>query len=387
MQYEFLAPQRIVFGWEKRFEVGELAASLGRRALMVVGSQTLERTAQVQQVRDRLQEQGISSTIVARISREPLVEDVDAATEKLEVQPGDFVLAIGGGSALDLGKALSAMATNRHGNSVQDFLEGVGRGLQLQEPPLPMLAMPTTSGTGSEATKNAVISSLDPPFKKSLRSNALVPDLVLIDPELSVSVPAKVTAATGMDTITQLIESYLSRRAAPIPQALAVQGLARAFPYLPIAVREPENRPAREAMAHAALLSGMALANSGLGLAHGVAAALGVHAGVSHGLACAVMLPVAMKVNREVRQIELAELAHLMDPVTRSLSQSEAADAAIAKIENLCRELEIPSRLSELGLTAEQIPALVRSSHGNSFRGNPKQVSDPELTELLERML
>src|SRR5262249_50269566 len=151
-----------------------------------------------------------------------------------------------------------------------------------------------------EATKNAVISSIEPPFKKSLRSDLMVPRVVLVDPELSVSVPPAVTAQTGIDAITQLIESYISRRATPIPRAMAVQGLQLALPAIGEAFENGNSRPSREAMSHAALLSGMALANSGLGMAHGVAAALGVHCNVPHGLACAVMLPVALRVNREV---------------------------------------------------------------------------------------
>src|SRR6185312_12563156 len=153
----------------------------------------------------------------------------------------------------------------------------------------------TTGGTGSEATKNAVISNYEPSYKKSLRSNLMIPAVVLVDPELSVSVSAATTTWTGMDAITQLIESYVCRFARPIPQALCVDGLRRAWTALPRVVRDGHDREAREAMSQAALLSGLALANSGLGLAHGVAAALGSVARVTHGLACAVMLPVAMR--------------------------------------------------------------------------------------------
>ena len=172
--------------------------------------------------------------------------------------------------------------------------------------------MPTTAGTGAEATRNAVISSYDPPFKKSLRDDRILPRIALIDPELTVRVPPEVTAASGMDAITQLIESYISRKAQPIPQALAVQGLLLAVPAIAEAVENGRSRPARERMSHAALLSGLALANSGLGLAHGIAPALGIHCRVPHGMACAVMLPSALRINRDVRQAELATLARLL---------------------------------------------------------------------------
>jgi alcohol dehydrogenase class IV len=189
-----------------------------------------------------------------------------------------------------------------------------------------------------------------------------------------------------MDAITQLIESYLSRRAQPIPQALALAGLELAVPRIEEAVHRGDSLPAREAMAHAALLSGMALANSGLGMAHGVAAALGIHARVPHGLACAVMLPAALRVNRGVRQAELARIAEAMLQ-RRFANEAEAADAAIEHIEQLCGRLQIPQRLTGIGVRREQIPDLVAASRGNSMSGNPRDLSDGELAQLLEELL
>jgi alcohol dehydrogenase class IV len=298
---------------------------------------------------------------------------------------GDFLLAIGGGSALDLAKAAAALATNRGSPTVRDYLEGVGRGLKITHPPLPLMALPTTAGTGAEVTKNAVISSYDPPFKKSLRSDGMMPAVVLVDPELTVSVPAKVTIQTGMDAITQLLESYLSRRARPIPQALCLQGLPLALGAITKAVEDGTNQEARTQMAHAALLSGLALANSGLGLAHGVAAALGVHCRVPHGLACAVMLPAALRVNREVRRAEMAYLAGLLLE-DRFPSEETGAEALIGLMVGLCQRLGIPQRLSELGVRHNHLPDLVHSSHGNSLDGNPRDLSDEELFRLLEGM-
>jgi alcohol dehydrogenase class IV len=182
-----------------------------------------------------------------------------------------------------------------------------------------------------------------------------------------------------------LLESFVSKRAAPIPQALCVQGLQLAWPALPRAVQDGGDRAARQAMAHAALLSGMALANSGLGVAHGVAAALGAHCRVAHGLACAMMVPAALRVNRHVRQTELAELSALL--LKRSHATADAAvSALIDAVESLCRELAIPSRLRDIGVKREQIAELVPSSHGNSLSGNPRDLSDDELRHLLESM-
>jgi alcohol dehydrogenase class IV len=389
LNYDFLAPPKIVFGWGRRREAGLLARELGRRAFVVCGSRTLDTSGELNNVLASLTREGVATIRLANISHEPEVADVDRAFGRVAEEgagEGDLVLAIGGGSAIDLAKAAAAMYADRQSTTVADYLEGVGRGLKILRRPLPVLAMPTTAGTGSEATKNAVISSYDPPFKKSLRSDWMVPRAVLVDPELSVSVPAATTAWTGMDAITQLIESYLSRFAQPLPRALAVAGLGHALPALPVAMRDGSSRPAREAMSHAALVSGMALANSGLGMAHGVAAALGVHARVAHGLACAVMLPVALRVNRQHCEKELAELARGALRGEWS-TDAEAADAFAVAIDDLASVLEVPKRLSELGVRRDQIADLVASSRGNSMNGNPVPLTDDELTRLLEEML
>ena len=390
LRYDFLAPRQIVFGWGRRREVGTLGRTLGSRAFLICGLPSSLAEGATYEISDLLMTEAVKAVAAETIAHEPEVHDVDRVAALLREQnagPGDFLLAVGGGAAIDLAKAAGAMATNRESPSVKDYLEGVGRDLKLVEDPLPLLAMPTTAGTGAESTRNAVISSYDPPLKKSLRDGRLVPRIALIDPELSVSVPPEVTAASGMDAITQLIESYISRKAQPIPQALCLQGLKLAVSAIAEAVEQGDSQPAREKMAHAALLSGMALANSGLGMAHGVAPALGTHCRVPHGLACAVMLPAALRVNREVRRHELARLAHLLFGLGPSTGPEEAVDVLIREIEALCGRVGLPRRLSELGVKPEQIPALVNDSRGSSMSGNPRELTDRELTELLEGLL
>ena len=394
MNYSFFSPRQIVFGWGRRSELGALAANLGRRAFVVSGSRTLERTGVIDQLVGLLDAAGLDVLGFPVDSREPEVRDVDqlvSAIRALNPTPTDIVIAVGGGSTIDLAKAAAALVTNRQGESVEEFLEGVGRGLQITIPPLDLIAVPSTAGTGAEATKNAVISSNGDesnanvrPYKKSLRSDLMVPRLVVVDPELTVSLPATTTAYTGMDAITQLIESYISRKAAPLPSALCRQGLQLAIPNLAAAVADGSRREPREAMAHAALLSGMALANSGLGLAHGVAAALGVTCQVPHGLACALLLPVALRFNREVSRTRLADLEAIVNPA--SLGDSQAADQFIDRIERLCREVQIPARLRDVGVRQDQLPLLVPGSRGNSMSCNPRDVSDEELRNLLEQL-
>jgi alcohol dehydrogenase class IV len=374
----------------------------------------LEQTGGLDEIIGSLHEAGLETVRTASISREPLVEDVDrliAALRDEHARDGDLLLAIGGGSAIDLAKAAAALITQVPTAPVRDYLEGVGKGLKIVNLPLPVLAVPTTAGTGSEATKNAVISSVDPPFKKSLRSELMVPRAVLIDPELAVSVPPQVTAWTGMDAITQLIESYISLRATQLTKDIAWAGLGFAVPNLVNAFRNGASRPAREALAQAALLSGIALANSGLGMAHGVAAALGVHCQVPHGLACAVMLPAALQANRMQPGIEAqlaragwamlhpgvstfdpSELTELTEE-TRELrgyaraTTRERAEQVIWRIDTLLVELNIPRRLSKIGVRREQIPGIVRDSRGNSMSANPRALLDDELTQILENML
>lgn len=390
LTYDFIVPARIVFGWGRRAEIGVLGRDLGRRALVFCGLPDEQAAAVLPKIADALHAEQIDMIEAGAIDHEPEAADVDEAAaglRELGVGAGDFLVAVGGGAAIDLAKAVAAMAVTDENGPVADYLEGVGRGLRLQRDPLPLMALPTTAGTGAEATYNAVISNYDPPWKKSLRDPRLMPRIALVDPELSVSVPPAVTAASGMDAITQLIESFISRKAQPIPQALCVQGLRLAVPAIAEAVENGASRAARERMSHAALLSGMALANSGLGLAHGVAPALGTHCRVPHGVACAIMLPVALRINREAREEELARLAHVLYGAGFRQPPGEAVDRFIDEIERLCARVGIPRRLADVGVKSEQIPAIARDSFGNSMHGNPVELTEQQVVRMLQELL
>lgn len=384
-EYDLHLPPRVVFGWGRLHELAVHAVALGKRAFLVHGARSLESAGYVAAVGDLLRAAGIGVVEAGRARGEPTVEQVDELAARLRSEgagAGDFVVALGGGSAIDLAKAAAAMAVQPVARSVRAYLEGVGSGAVFQLPPLPLAALPTTGGTGTEATRNAVIAGNDPePFKKSLRHEALMPHLVLIDPQLAMSLPAETTARCAMDCITQLMESYISRFARPVPQALAAAGLRAALAHAEEAYTAG-TREAREAMAHAAFLSGVALANSGLGIAHGVAAALGARHNVPHGLACAVLLPWALRVNRDACLSTLAELARAALPYPGGDDEA-AADALLERIEQLAAALHIPARLGELGIQPDDVPRLVAASHGNSRNGNPRQFDDAELEALL----
>jgi alcohol dehydrogenase class IV len=384
LAFDLRVPEKVVFGWGKRSQVGAVVGSIAKRAWVVCGSRTLDAAGVPQEIERLLTTAGVEAHRVMCGSREPETGDVDnvVAAMRPSVRAEDALVAVGGGSTIDLAKAVAALVTQPEPAPVRDYLEGVGRGLKLTAPPLPVIALPTTSGTGAEATKNAVISSYDPPFKKSLRDERLVPRAVLIDPELSVSNPPEVTAHSGMDAITQLIESLVTKKSTPLTKALCREGLRVALPAIETAYSHPNDRAAREAMAYAAWLSGVALANSGLGMAHGVAAALGVHCRVPHGLACAVMLVPAMKANLQLCYRDFAPLGEQMAGGAMGSPETDA-ELAIVHMEMLATRLGIPKRLRELGVTESQIPALVESSRGNSMSGNPRELADAELHDIL----
>lgn len=380
--FDLLHPSRVVHGPGRRTEIGTLARSLGTRAFLVHGSRTLAKLGVLEELAERLSATDVEVIATVEARGEPTIGAVDRAAEELfefNPGPGDLVIALGGGAALDLGKAVAAMSVIQDHVSVRDYLEGVGRGLSLPQAPLPILAIPTTGGTGSEATRNAVISCADPPCKKSLRHDGLMPRVVLIDPELAVHAPASVTAHSGMDAITQLLESYVTPRANAITRRLSTHGLQLALPALPIAFADGKNVAARSEMALAALLSGIALANSGLGMAHGVAAALGALHGAPHGLACAVMLPIALRTNLPACAAQLDELA-------ADLGFGDAV-GLVAAVVALGRKLGIPEKLSSLGVERSHLTALVAASRGNSMSANPRSLSDEELQAVLEENL
>lgn len=391
--YDFVVPPVIRFGPGRIVELGEVVALLGKRAWLVGSDRGLRQSTAKEQIEKSLSQAGIPWQIVATSCGEPTVDQVAAALAAL---PGDrsgvVVVAVGGGSAIDLAKAVAAMATNLPANTsgqdidydtaVSDHLEGVGRCLAIQHWPLPLVAVPTTAGTGAEATRNAVISCPRRRLKKSMRSWMMVPRAAIVDPHLTVSCDRATTAATGLDCITQLIESFVCRFKRPLPRALALDGLVQAVRALPRVLRDPADLEARGAMSHAALLSGMALANAGLGMAHGVAAALGVECGTPHGVACALMLPVAIRVNSPVACADFAMLERSIDPAA-STDDGIAAAALLTRIQQLCLEAGVPQRLSAVGLRPERLNWLAENSGGSSLRGNPVEIDSASLREIL----
>lgn len=389
--YDLLVPPRIVFGVGRITEVGGLVAELGRAAWIVSGGRSGVASGGSDAVEAACRAAGIPTRRVAASGGEPTVDDVATALAALprDARDGGVIVAVGGGSTIDLAKAIAALTTNARSDDVDfdafvvDHLEGVGRGLPLARPPLPVVAVPTTAGTGAEATRNAVISCPRRRFKKSMRSPLMVPRAAVVDPALTVSCPRNTTAASGLDCITQLVESFICRFRRPLPRALVLDALPRAVVALPRVLADPTDIDARSAMSHAALVSGIALTNSGLGMAHGVAAALGIECGTPHGVACAVMLPTALRVNEAAAQNDLALLERTIDAEAAS-DDACAARAFVERIERLCLAAGVPQRLRDLGLARDRLGWLAEHSGGASMRGNPVDLDAASLLPILD---
>lgn len=384
MRFEFATAGRIIFGPGALREAGSQAAALGRRAL-VVGGRTPARLAPLLAL---LEGAGVAATTFA-VAGEPTV-DVAAAGAGLARAAGcDLVVAMGGGSALDAGKAIAALAANP--GDPLDYLEVVGRGRPLAAPPLPCLAIPTTAGTGSEVTRNAVLGVPAEGVKVSLRSPLMLPRVALVDPELTHGLPPEVTAATGLDALTQCLEPFVSPAATPLTDGLCREGLARAARGLRRAWADGGDAAAREDMAVASLCGGLALANARLGAVHGFAAPLGGMYDAPHGAICARLLPPVMAANiaalreREPASPALAryaEAARLLTGDPRAEAEDGAAWAAA-----LAAELGVPP-LARYGLGPAAIPEVAaRARRASSMQGNPVALSDAELSAILREAL
>lgn len=380
MRFEFATAGRIVFGPGTLKEAGPLAAGLGRRAVVVTGANT----DRARPLLDALGAAGLTTATFA-VSGEPTTDLAREGAEQARVFGADCVIGFGGGSALDAGKAIAALVRNT--GPLLDYLEVIGRGQPLTEPSLPMLAIPTTAGTGAEVTRNAVLASREHRVKVSLRSATMLPAIALIDPELTYSLPPDVTAYTGLDTLTQLIEPFISARRNPLADAIAREGLRRVARSLRRAY-ESGDPAAREDMAFASLCGGLAMASAGLGAVHGFAGPFGGMFDAPHGAVCAAFLPHAMQANVDASRARAAggDLLPRLDRIARILTGDPAATAedGVRWVRNLCAALHVPP-LRTYGITPADFPALVEKARAaNSMKGNPLVLHDSELDRIVK---
>lgn len=373
-----MSPTRLVVGQGTHAELGTLVSGLGSKVFFVYGH-SLEENGWRQRLEALLLQEKLSVVAYEKPSGEPTVVMTDEAAALARDKACDCVLSVGGGAVLDLGKAVAGLVSN--GGSVIEYLEGVGSGRQATEAALPHVAVPTTAGTGSEVTRNAVISSREPSFKKSYRSPTLYPRIAVLDASLGESLSPSQTAYSGMDAITQLIEAYLTRKANPLTDTLALHGLSLAIPALERVMDDAADTASRQQLLYASTLSGMCLANAGLGLAHGFASGLGALYDIPHGKVCAILLPYAMRFNRCADFPKMVTLSRLLVPED-GLEDEARVDRACARLEEMNRTFDIPATLSELRLSDEDLPRIAQASMGNSMLGNPNPVS-PGVAEML----
>ena len=380
MHFEFATANRIIFGPGCLNQVGPLAAELGQRALVVTGS----RVERADRLIGLLTKPGLACKCFS-VSGEPSVESLMQGLDAAGLHKCDLVLGIGGGSVIDTGKAIAALLNNS--GDVMEYLEVIGNGQPLQQPPVPYIAIPTTAGTGAEVTRNAVLKSTRHAVKVSLRSPLMLPNIALVDPELTLSMPPSVTAATGMDALTQLLEAMVSKKSNPLTDGICREGLLRAAGSLKIAYLEPDNLKARNDMSLASLFSGLALANAGLGAVHGIAGPLGGMCAAPHGSACARLLPIVSAANVTALQNRQPGSAALerYRTAARLLTGDGSATVndGIEWLCGLCTGLRIPT-LSECGFKEDQISQLVhQAQQASSMKGNPVELTAEELEEII----
>lgn len=381
MRFEFATATRIIFGAAALNEVAPLAAGMGSCAFVVTGRSTERAGPLLEQLNERR-----IRCFTFNVSGEPTATIAKAAVSQARQAECDLVVTVGGGSVIDTGKVVAAMLTNS--GQLEDYLEVVGQARVLACRAVPHIAIPTTAGTGAEVTRNAVLGLPEHRVKVSMRSPLMLPTIAVVDPLLTHSMPPSITAGTGLDAITQLIEAYVCNKANPLTDGICREGLKRAGRSLRVAYENGSNPAAREDMALASLFGGLALANAKLGAVHGLAGPLGGMISAGHGVICARLLPYVMKANIRALQSRADDLAALAryDQIARLLTGTDTAQAAEGAVwvQQLCEALEIPS-LARLGLQEQDFPAVVaKSRKSSSMKGNPIVLTDDELMGILK---
>lgn len=384
MRFEFATATRIIFGAGRLSEAGALAAAFGRRALVVTG----RRVERANRLLDILREHRVG-TVTFPVPREPEIETIQAGATLGRREGCECVISFGGGSALDAGKAIAAMLTNE--GDLLDYLEVIGRGQALVNAPAPFIAIPTTAGTGAEVTRNAVLASPQHRVKVSLRSPLLLPKVALVDPELTYGLPPDITARTGLDALTQLIEPFVCSRANPLTDALCVQGIPKVARSLRRAFENGFDANARQDMAVASLFGGLTLANAGLGAVHGFAGPLGGMFPALHGGICAALLPQVMEANLQAlrRRQPNSDALRRYDEVARLLTGNAdaKADDGVHWVRALVSDLRIP-RLGVYGVGLSSADALIeKATKASSMKANPILLTPEELMDILHRTI
>ena len=388
---------RITFGAGVFEQLPSIVAQHGMRALLVTGGRSFDASQRRAELEAGLVEAGVELLGSTSVRGEPSPSDVEDPVAAFRGQGIEVVIGVGGGAALDTAKAIAGLLPVETG--LMDHLEGVGHGVPYPGTALPVVAVPTTAGTGSEATRNAVISERGPDgYKRSFRDESMVPADAVVDPDLLATAPPVLIAANGLDALTQLLEAFTSKRATPITDALARDGLAACREALPVWHADPHGPDApaaRSRMAYAALLSGVCLANAGLGAVHGFASPLGARLPIPHGMACGAVLWQTVRANIVALTDRLpdspalpkyAQAGRILAGLPSTVRDGAARVQLVDTLHDMVQALEVPP-LSAFEMSEEQIPTIVADSPGSSMRTNPVALTDEELTSILQQAL
>ena len=375
--FDLALPRKVVFGPGRAAELARLLPSLGSRVLLCTGS---DPSRHLHLLGD------VEPVAVVRVTREPLVDDARSALDEARAAGADSVVAIGGGSVLDLAKAVAVLLGN--GTDPLDHLEVVGRGLPIERPAVPYVAVPTTAGTGAEATANAVLGAPEHGRKASIRSPHMLAAVALVDPLLTLPCPPAVTASSGLDALTQCLEPFVSPKANPATDAVAADGLRRGARSLRRAYEHGDDRDAREDMALCSLFGGIALANAKLGAVHGVAGVVGGMVDAPHGAVCAALLAPVVEANvRALRERDPGSPAlDRYAAAARLLTGRDAATVqdAVAWLRETVEALQVPP-LRDVGLRPAQYAEVAeKSARSSSMQGNPVALTADELVAVLD---
>lgn len=381
MSFEFATAMQVIFGNGTVSKIPQLLQGKGQNIFLVTGKNPLR----AKFLTENLEAEGFS-VFSFRVEKEPDTGMISNGAKLAREMTCDAVVGFGGGSVIDSAKAIAALVPNK--GELPEYLEVIGQGKKLKEKPLPFIAVPTTAGTGAEVTKNAVIHSPEHHVKVSLRSPLMFPDVAVVDPELTLSMPPEITATTGMDALTHLLETFVSNQSNPFIDMFCREGMRRISASLKKVFDKGDDLKAREDMAFAALLGGLALANVKLGAVHGFAGPMGGMFPVPHGAVCAALLPAVMEVNLKVleeqKQQQILEKYDEVAQILTGNSKARAADG-IQWAKDMVNYLKIP-RLSLFGLSVSDFPVLVeKAKKASSMKGNPVVLNDDQLAEILEK--
>jgi alcohol dehydrogenase len=375
---QFLMSTKVVAGIGAVSEVAKEVKLLGGKKVLIITDPGLSKAGLPGIVAGHLQAAGIESCVFDAVESDPSITTASKAAEAAKGFAADVLVAVGGGSAIDAAKSAGVLVTS--GGYLRDF-GGVGK---VSKPTLPLIAIPTTAGTGSEVTVFAVMTDTDKDEKFTISSPLIAPRAAILDPELTVKLPASITAFTGMDALTHAVEAYVSVNAQPASDALALYAIKLIMANLPVAVHRGDNLKARENMLQAALLAGVAFNCAFLGLSHALASPLGAHFHVPHGLANAVMLPYVMEFNRPAAVERFAVIATTLGLGAAGEPPNQLAEKTIAAVSQLVRDINIPVHLREVGAKQDMLPQVASDALKSiQLKFNPRLTNEREILGLL----